>query len=83
MDEPVDPASLQDLARVERRLRERKSYLECMGVSRCRLCGQHNGGDEFVIKGRARWPSGCVHCMRDHRVHPPPDFVREIRAAAI
>lgn len=53
------------------------------GSSRCRLCGQRNGNEEFNSSGW-KWPSGYRHYIEDHNVRPSlafQEFVlgREVR----
>ncbi|MCF2532249.1 hypothetical protein [Yinghuangia soli] len=45
-----------------------------MGVSLCRICGAHNGGDEKT-DGVYVWPSGLAHYVEHHGVRLPKEFV--------
>lgn len=47
---------------------------EFRGVSRCRVCGEVNGSDEFFTDD-FRWPEGYVHYIATHEVKPPADFI--------
>jgi hypothetical protein len=49
------------------------------GWSTCRLCGRHNGSQEFEYRGW-RWPEGYRHYVQEHNVIPSPAFDRFIEA---
>jgi len=46
----------------------------CMGLSRCRLCGEQNGALELT-DGFFVWPEGLAHYVHEHGVRPPARFV--------
>ena len=60
---------LKRLAEVEANLRP----LHYKGFSLCRLCGEHNGSQEFIYKGWT-WPSGSRHYLEKHDVRPSLAF---------
>lgn len=43
------------------------------GFSRCRICGNANGSEEYSIGGW-KWPSGYRHYVEVHNVVPSPKF---------
>ena len=45
-----------------------------MGLSPCRICGNHNGALEFS-DGTYQWPEGLAHYVYDHAVRLPPELV--------
>ena len=51
------------------------------GVSKCRICGCHNGCVEFEYGGFV-WPAGLAHYVENHNVMPPKEFVDFINEAA-
>jgi hypothetical protein len=44
------------------------------GLSRCRLCGEHNGALEFS-DGIYQWPQGLAHYVSEHNVRLPREVV--------
>ena len=51
------------------------------GWSNCRCCGKMNGSTEYEF-GEWRWPSGFMHYLTEHNVHPTPEFVAMIEGFA-
>lgn len=45
-----------------------------MGLSPCRICGQHNGSLEFS-DGVYQWPEGLAHYVEEHAVRLPAELV--------
>ena len=43
------------------------------GLSRCRLCGEHNGLKEYKLKNWC-WPEGLIHYVKVHNVRPSLAF---------
>lgn len=52
-------------------------YRGCAG---CRVCGKLNGNVTYTYKGW-QWPSGYLHYITDHNVHPSPEFKRLVLSA--
>lgn len=44
------------------------------GFSKCRICGEGNGGSDFT-KGSWTWPSGFSHYVEAHNVKPTKEFI--------
>jgi hypothetical protein len=55
------------------------TYLYAMGLSPCRICGQHNGAGENT-NGVFTWPSGLSHYVREHSVVLPTLLTNALRA---
>jgi hypothetical protein len=51
---------------------------ECLGLSPCRFCGQHNGHREFT-DGTYQWPEGLAHYLWVHEVRLPVAVVAHIK----
>ncbi len=49
-----------------------------MGLSPCRICGQHNGSSEFT-DGVLVWPEGLAHYLTEHAVRLPPSIENYVR----
>ncbi len=47
------------------------------GLSRCRLCGQHNGSKELTDR-TYYWPEGLSHYVLAHHVRLPQEFVGHV-----
>lgn len=45
-----------------------------MGLSPCRLCGEHNGALEYT-DGVYQWPEGLAHYVSEHSVRLPAEVV--------
>ena len=53
------------------------------GSSLCRICGCQNGSHEFEDgQERTAWPSGLLHYVELHNVHPQDWFVEYVHARA-
>jgi hypothetical protein len=48
-----------------------------MGLSPCRLCGEHNGSSEYT-DGVLVWPEGLCHYIEDHAVRLPEAVERYV-----
>ncbi|BAG41518.1 hypothetical protein [Ralstonia phage phiRSL1] len=66
-------AFLNKLERVESTL----DPVAYRGISRCRVCGEGNGCEEFNLEGW-RWPSGFRHYIEQHNVKPSSEFIAMI-----
>jgi hypothetical protein len=55
------------------------TYVYAMGLSPCRICGQHNGAGENT-NGVLSWPSGLSHYVLDHNVVLPVQITDLLRA---
>jgi len=64
---------LEQLAKLEARVREEGRIRRCKGWSNCRICGCKNGSTEFEFKGW-RWPVGFRHYVEEHNIRPSIDF---------
>lgn len=51
-----------------------------MGLSPCRICGEHNGSGEFT-DGVLVWPEGLAHYVREHAVRLPRSIVTYVLQA--
>jgi len=71
-------AVLSKLIRIEE-LAKKVSFL---GHSHCRICGAHNGAEEYSYNGFV-WPSGYKHYLRDHAVACDPQMETMIRAVKL
>jgi len=81
-----DPAAFVDNTWDRQERHEVWSYLSSgtmaaayMGLSPCRICGEHNGALEFT-DGVYQWPEGLAHYVYDHDVRLPAEFVAHARA---
>lgn len=60
-------------------LRSGSVWAATAGISRCRLCGRHNGTTELTDGENFCWPQGLAHYVEEHGVRLP-DEVREVAA---
>ena len=81
-----DPRDFVDASWSADERREVAGYLsngtvvgECLGLSRCRFCGQHNGHREFT-DGMYQWPEGLAHYLWVHEVRLPVAVVAHIKS---
>jgi len=58
-------------------LRHGTPFRHMMGLSPCRICGEHNGSGEQT-DGVFGWPSGLVHYLEEHDVRLPAEFVDHV-----
>jgi hypothetical protein len=58
-------------------LQNRLTPVRSKGWSICRICNCMNGSDEYSYKNFV-WPSGYLHYIRDHNVHPSEQFKKLI-----
>ena len=73
---PVYKGFLENYKRVinDKRITE---TVDCFGSTVCRICNKSNGNKEhYINNGNSGFivPSGYLHYMEDHDVHPPIDF---------
>lgn len=47
------------------------------GFSICRICGKHNGHEEFSYRDWV-WPQGLLHYIVEHNVEPSEEFQKFI-----
>ncbi|MDI2126793.1 hypothetical protein [Yinghuangia seranimata] len=74
----VDPGwDMEERVLVETYLHDGQVARQFMGASRCRICGQANGGDERT-DGTYIWPSGLGHYVIEHAVRLPREFVEHV-----
>jgi hypothetical protein len=58
-------------------LRHGTPFRHMMGLSPCRICGEHNGSGEQT-DGVYGWPTGLVHYLELHDVRLPAEFVDHV-----
>jgi hypothetical protein len=76
----VDPnADPEDQALIADLLDAGATYVYAMGLSPCRICGQHNGAGENT-NGEFTWPGGLSHYVREHSVLLPTVLTDALRA---
>jgi hypothetical protein len=76
VDQNADPEALAEIADL---LDNGVTYVYAMGLSPCRICGQHNGAGENT-NGVLTWPTGLSHYVRDHSVVLPAAITDLLRA---
>lgn len=69
---------LRVLSYVEQTHAAKKTY---RGFSRCRVCGNRNGSEEFSLEGWT-WPSGYSHYVKQHDHKPTKLFLAFIKGFA-
>lgn len=82
-DIPVDPQFLNQLQLITESCFDKeeqnptRTAVDYFGSSSCRLCGERNGGTEFIVKNGDvifKYPSGLMHYYKEHNVHPSQQF---------
>lgn len=54
-------------------LEERAAIICYRGSSNCRICNIRNGSKEYMYGGW-NWPSGYMHYITEHNIHPSEEF---------
>ena len=69
------------MSKIEKTICINASFTTYCGDSICRICNEKNGCGEFKITNNKityKFPSGYIHYLEDHNVHPSPEFYRFI-----
>lgn len=49
-----------------------------MGYSPCRMCDKRDNGCLELTDGTYVWPEGLAHCIAEHGVRLPQEFVQHV-----
>jgi hypothetical protein len=80
LPKPVDSGDWAEKEQFILKLEKLQNTLSPVGYkgwSTCRICNCMNGSEEYSYKNFV-WPSGYLHYIRDHNVHPSDKFKKLI-----
>lgn len=82
-NEPIDNQFIDKFIKIMNKCYDDDDYTQFLGLSKCRLCNKMNGSGEYIINNEKNGikfyvPEGYIHYLKDHNVHPSPEFIQFI-----